>query len=98
MARGRTPTKRTDSTDSRISVYTRIPVDLHDRAVAFYEAEDRSIAWLIKEALGAYLTAYEAGKAPKPTTVRPPVASPPVHQAQPFLAPKQGNARYQPGV
>lgn len=96
MTRGRTPTRKEEHTDTRISVYTRIPVELHDRAVAFYEAEDRSIAWLIKEALGAYLTAYEAGQAPKPTTVRPPAAAP--SQNQPFLAPKQGNARHQPGV
>lgn len=92
MTRGRTPSHKTDATDTRISVYTRIPLALHDRAVSFYEAEDRSIAWLIKEAMDMYLTAYEAGKAPKPTTIRPVAAAP---ARDPF---KAGNARHQPGV
>lgn len=108
LVRGRTPSRRPqgDEEDQRVSVYTRLPLDLHNRVVEFYEEEERSIAWLIKEAVALYLDAYdELGSPPKqlnfsPDTVEhqaPTVMAPPAKRTPPPAA-FSGNTRVQPGA
>lgn len=96
MSKGRVPQKRSrdeDGDDTRISVYTRIPVGLHDRAVDFYLSEDRPISWVIAQALEFYLDEYTA------TGVPPKLKRRPTPAADPFNAERHvPNARKQTGV